>query len=70
MKNASLWVMVLVVALVGSAIWYEVQYRQSSRPEGSSPFRHASTPPKKPAKDSPKKFHPTSPAGPTGQMIG
>ena len=41
MKNMSLWVLVLVLALVGSAIWHEVHYRQASAPEQASPVKRA-----------------------------
>ena len=68
MKNMSMWVMVIAVALVGSAIWYEVQYRQGSKPEAEihSPVRHTSTPKAAPAKPGQQ----PSSTNERGQLIG
>ena len=67
MKNMSMWVLVLVLALVGSAIWYEVQYRSAAKADTNSPARRTST--QKPAHQKPAQ-HPTSPTGPGGVLIG
>ena len=42
MKNMSLWVLLLVLGLVGSAIWHEVQYRQASAPVKAAPVKRVS----------------------------
>ena len=67
MKNVSLWVLVLVLALVGSAVWYEVQYRQASKPDSYAPVKRTSA--QKKAPEGPA-HHPTSPTGPSGELIG
>ena len=41
MKNVSMWVLVLVLALVGSAIWHEVQLRHAA-PGSNSRIKRAS----------------------------
>jgi uncharacterized protein HemX len=66
MKNTSLWVLVLVLALVGSAVWYEVQYRHVNKTETSAPVRRAST--KK--ADKPVDKNHIKPTDENGQMIG
>ena len=67
MKNVSLWVMVLVLALIGSAIWYEVQYRQSAAPEQQTRIKRTSSPrspAQKPGQQQP------APASGSGELIG
>ena len=66
MKNMSVWVLVLVFALVGSAIWYEIQYRHAA-PGTSSPVRRASM---KHAPPKPIDHQNIKPTNDHGQMIG
>jgi hypothetical protein len=62
----SMWVMVLVVALVGSAIWYEVQYRHV-KGESYAPIKRTSVKRAAPVNPGAK---PKSPTNEDGQLIG
>lgn len=67
MKNMSKWVMVFVLALVGTAIWYEVQYRHAPKSEAGTPVRRASSSRKAAG---PKPGQHATPTNESGQMIG
>ena len=68
MKNASMWVMVGVLLLVGTAIFYEMQYRQANKSESVTPVRHASSSRKAP--DQPQPPAHLKPTTDGGRLIG
>ncbi len=68
MKNATRWVVLGVVVLVGLAVWREVQYRRAQGPPGS-PARQAVTQPGAPEQAPPAAGH-RQPAPESGLLIG